>query len=276
MNADGSVWAIGYGGPSSTYVDLMCHDDDDDVVDSDWIVSQRIKIPKAYREMFYHFFGSVVVMDATASRIAISAQGANNDGVNVGKVFVYEKTYKKGVLKYRCVLEIDPPGGGVSGMSFGHSMAMTLTGNRLYVGSFSTRNPEGGNQHPARVHEYALVYEENKLVARLEYIFEALDKQSSGYMGAISLNADANILAIGIPTQNEVRVYRRHDVSGEWQYDQTVVHPGGSVDLFGKQVILSQNGERMLVSHERPRFHFLMGDGVPDDAIVELSLFSID
>jgi FG-GAP repeat len=196
-----------------------------------WVLEQKILMPNPTTG---DNFGLVCSMDATGSRMAISAASTDTGGnVDSGAVYIYTRASSVWTLEQRLLIA-----GGATSSFFGSLLDLTPDGTRLIVGSFGTTTYTGT----------AYVYLRTGTVWALEATLNPGDLPTNSYYGcSVTLDDAGQRCAVGAynSTTGFAYVYLRTGTT--WALEQKI---SGLVSgsAFGWQTVLSSDGTRLAVS----------------------------
>lgn len=196
-----------------------------------WLLEQKIVMPNPTTQ---DNFGLVCSMDATGTRMAISAASSDIGGnVDSGAVYIYTRTGVNWALEQRLTIA-----GGATNAYFGSLLDLNPDASRLAVGSFGTSTYTGT----------AYVYSRSGTVWTLEATINPGDLPTNTYYGcSVSLDDAGTRLAVGAYNSGTGYAYVYLRTGTSWALEQKI---SGTVSgsAFGWQTVLSADGTRLAIS----------------------------
>ncbi len=186
----------------------------------------------------YDWFGSSVSLSGDGQRVAVGAHKNDGNGEDAGHARVFE--YNDGDW-IQLGVDLD---GEAAGDSFGHSVCLDFSGNRLAVGGYLNSGGGSGSGH-VRVFDYGLD-SWNQIGADIDG--DAAEDNSGVSVG---INYNGSIVAVGAYRNNgngfdsgQVRVFRFE--LGSWVQLGSDIYGSDFLNYFGLRLAISNDGYRFI------------------------------
>ncbi len=177
------------------------------------------------------FFGSAVALSSDGNFVAVGAVQSNLSSETNGYVRVYENINENWVQRG---LEIE---GEAMGDQSGMSIALSSNANIIAIGAPGSAGQKG----QARVYEYL-----NTSWTQLGSDIDGVN--ANGFLGrGVSLSANGDILAVGIPNSGSGEVKIFQNIGGSWIQIGDSLLGTSDGDLFGWNVSLSSDGNTIAI-----------------------------
>lgn len=207
-----------------------------------------------YGESAGDLFGWSIDMSEDGLHLAVGSILNDGGGTNAGSVRVYSRANEEGAWVQRGV-DID---GEVAQDYSAWSISLSSDGNRLVIGAVF--NDDGSTLNSGHVR----IYDWNSETTQWEQMGSDINGGSAadlfGY--SVSLSKNKNYIAVGAPyglnTRGYVRVYYYDGSSwGQVGDDLEGAQPSPNGEYFGKKVVISEDGSRLVVS--APQYYYSTG-----------------
>ena len=207
-----------------------------------------------YGESAGDLFGWSIDMSEDGLHLAVGSILNDGGGTNAGSVRVYSRANEEEAWVQRGV-DID---GEVAQDYSAWSISLSSDGDRLVIGAVF--NDDGSTLNSGHVR----IYDWNSQTTQWEQMGSDINGGSAadlfGY--SVSLSKNKNYIAVGAPyglnTRGYVRVYYYDGSSwGQVGDDLEGAQPSPNGEYFGKKVVISEDGSRLVVS--APQYYFSTG-----------------
>ncbi len=207
-----------------------------------------------YGESAGDLFGWSIDMSEDGLHLAVGSILNDGGGTNAGSVRVYSRANEEEAWVQRGV-DID---GEVAQDYSAWSISLSSDGDRLVIGAVF--NDDGSTLNSGHVR----IYDWNSETTQWEQMGSDINGGSAadlfGY--SVSLSKNKNYIAVGAPyglnTRGYVRVYYYDGSSwGQVGADLEGAQPSPNDEYFGKKVVISEDGSRLVVS--APQYYYSTG-----------------